>query len=1410
MQRRIVSFTITLTMILGGFAGLITFETGIAAALNTHDPILIVGNANFTSANGVCGGNGTAADPYIIEGWDINASTGNGIEIRNTTAHFVIRNIGAHHGIYSGAKAGIYLYNVSHGRIENSNLENNYYSIYLELVSNLTISNNRIMNNTLGIDFIQYSPDNRVVENNISSNYMGIILMNDSDNNTFENNDMYDNGEVGIYVIGCDKNRILNNDISLGYGSGISLYQYSNDNEIIGNNITRYGNGINLNMFVENNNITDNVISYNGNSGIYSYYSSYNNISWNTLKNQGGQGIQLTLHSDHNEIYCNDIFSNFDGIYIDGNSDWNNMTGNVIENNDRYGIYIWLSGYNEIDYNTISFSQRGIVLHNSAETNMRVNEISHNVEDGIKIVSSESTNICSNDIHNNTDYGIQIDGGENYYIYNNRIHNHYSGLLLYDTSYDVVEENEVYSNDYGLEISSVIDLFLDSNIVCHNSEYGVNLVSCAEIKIRNCTMFNNDNHSIQAELSYDIQMKSNQIKNGRYPVSFLDCGMISMDNNALEGNGLYIVDPVLSNWKSHEVSETNTVNGKPLYYWKERTSATVPAGAGQVFLIDCNYTVVQNQELSNCSLAINLINSEYCIVENNTCRDNDNLGLYLDNSWYNTIKNNDLSHNGLYGMKLYGSYLNTIDSNICNSNNGTGIYLYSWSQMNTIQNNIAKSNNRYGIYIEESSNDNIVSSNTCNYNRWSGIFLDDVEDCIVRSNECNFNNNQGIYLNSVRYSGISDNFACSNEYSGIGMYDSSRNILEENILNSNIVNGLKILGEGSNTVRYNTCKYNVATGFYLDDSNDNKIHGNLIDSNPNHGLYLSISNYNTFTENAFSNNHYGIYFDNTGNNQVYHNNIVDNDHQAFDGSSGNLWNIDWPGGGNYWSDYAGKDELYGADRDKPGRDGFGDTPYIISDGVEDLYPLMKPYGNLPLAPENVTAHTVFGFVNVSWEPPSFEGSSPIKYYNIYSTSGKPDGYFEPVGFTSNLCFNDTSVYNGVKYFYKVRAVNIVGEGPASEIVNATPGSSPGKPLDVEAVDVDNSIVVTWSAPAHSGGYPVTGYRLYKGVEPGAEIMLSDLGMLFSYIDGNVTKGITYYYRVSAVNKHGEGSLSDRVNATIYTVPHAPINLSGTSGDRYINITWEPPYNTGGHPVLKYYIYRNTTAGDFEALAKNDPDQLWYNDTEVDNGVMYYYRLLAQNEEGKGPFSETIGVIPLRPQVKPGNEPPRAFISVDVTEGPPPLTVQFTGSGRDNDGVIMSYKWDFGDGVISTNQSPNHTYVSPGTYYVKLYVFDNDGGSGMAMVTIIVTADLPPGPGPDEDEERDEVSKSAWPVIALGVGAIAVVALILIMFVLPVLMRKPPPEGEPMVRPKREIFVNRIQKYKKERPEQDLEAEELEE
>jgi hypothetical protein len=95
----------------------------------------------------------------------------------------------------------------------------------------------------------------------------------------------------------------------------------------------------------------------------------------------------------------------------------------------------------------------------------------------------------------------------------------------------------------------------------------------------------------------------------------------------------------------------------------------------------------------------------------------------------------------------------------------------------------------------------------------------------------------------------------------------------------------------------------------------------------------------------------------------------------------------------------------------------------------------------------------------------------------------------------------------------------------------------------------------------------------------------------------------------------------------------------------------------------------------------------------------------------------------------GNMSPMVSISANPLSGKPPLTVNFTGSGKDIDGTVVSYTWNFGDGSTSNQQNVSHTFATPGSYTAILRVTDDKGAGGSANVTInVLKSDTtPPAP-----------------------------------------------------------------------------------
>jgi len=108
---------------------------------------------------------------------------------------------------------------------------------------------------------------------------------------------------------------------------------------------------------------------------------------------------------------------------------------------------------------------------------------------------------------------------------------------------------------------------------------------------------------------------------------------------------------------------------------------------------------------------------------------------------------------------------------------------------------------------------------------------------------------------------------------------------------------------------------------------------------------------------------------------------------------------------------------------------------------------------------------------------------------------------------------------------------------------------------------------------------------------------------------------------------------------------------------------------------------------------------------------------AQTAAGGRAFSNVIITV---------NDEDNVFPTADIVatprSGEAPLTVIFEGSGMDQDGTVVSYEWDFGDGSTAIGQIVEHVYLQPGTFAVTLTVTDNRGGTGAAVTPIQVTGD----------------------------------------------------------------------------------------
>ena len=309
---------------------------------------------------------------------------------------------------------------------------------------------------------------------------------------------------------------------------------------------------------------------------------------------------------------------------------------------------------------------------------------------------------------------------------------------------------------------------------------------------------------------------------------------------------------------------------------------------------------------------------------------------------------------------------------------------------------------------------------------------------------------------------------------------------------------------------------------------------------------------------------------------------------------------------------------------------------------------------VPDAPAGLTPTPGDAQVRLTWTPPASNGGSPVTSYKVYQGTTANFTAKDPVTTVTGTSVPLTHLVNGTTYYFRVTAVNKVGEGQASSEVPATPVTVPGAPAGLTPTPGDAQVRLTWTPPASNGGSPVTSYKVYQGTtanftakDPVTTVTGTSVPLT------HLVNGTTYYFRVTAVNKVGEGQASSEVPATPVTVPGAPAGLTPTPGDAQVRLTWTPPASNGGSPVTSYKVYQGTTAN----FTAKDPVTTVTGTsvplTHLVNGTTYYFRVTAVNKVGEGQASSEVPATPVTvPGAPAGLTPTPGDAQVRLTWTPP--------------------------------------------------------------------------------------------------------------------------------------------------------------
>lgn len=748
--------------------------------------------------------------------------------------------------------------------------------------------------------------------------------------------------------------------------------------QIDSNGITLDGNGGSL------------TASYAGNgNGIYIYQKSGITIKNLTIQ-KFYNGIYSYYQSAGNRFINNTVTQNTNiGIFVGGWGSNNNiLTNNIVSNNNYYGINIYESESNTLTGNVMSGNKYNFYLQSNGSNDNQY--LTHaidktNTVDGKAIYYLKNISGQTFDASNSSDAGtIYCIKCTNITIRGLSFSKAGAGVFFWKTTNSLVENLSVSSSLYGMFISegstactirnnnlsnSNVNLMIQAannstfsgNTLTGSGSSGTGMVAYA---VTGATLSNNiiTNHDTGLQLDYasNLTITGNQISNNY-------------------SNNLRISDCYSDSYCDHNIDNTNLLNGKILYYYKNVSNQTYDnlANPGMVFIYKGNNITVKNMTMDGVKTPG---------------------GVYFFKTNNSRIENIRVANNGYTaGMQLYSSNYNTVTGNNISNTYNYSIY-FRYSSNNTITNNTITGSGNYGISIFYSSNNNQASGNTISNIR-SGFYVSGSSNNTFTNNTAR-NNTYGFDHSNATYNTWNGNLAENNQVGGFDLYGSKNNTIINNTSRNNKY-GIHLYSNAQNNIIY-----------------DNTFSGNAGSDFTGAGVYIQMYS-------GTGNNN---------NNQIYRNNFISNATQVkFEtgAGTGNVFNLPAPTGGNYWSDWTGPDA---------NSDGFIDVPYVFTNG-SDALPRVCPGGSLNLdkAPP-VTTATLAGDGGTSGWYRSNVGIT-LAATDIGSCGGDPSGVskteysYNKINWTNySAPFNITTEGEKIVYY---RSVDNIGniEGTGQETVN---------------------------------------------------------------------------------------------------------------------------------------------------------------------------------------------------------------------------------------------------------------------------------------------------------------------------------------------------------------------------------------
>lgn len=372
---------------------------------------------------------------------------------------------------------------------------------------------------------------------------------------------------------------------------------------------------------------------------------------------------------------------------------------------------------------------------------------------------------------------------------------------------------------------------------------------------------------------------------------------------------------------------------------------------------------------------------------------------------------------------------------------------------------------------------------------------------------------------------------------------------------------------------------------------------------------------------------------------------------------------------------------------------------------------------VPGPPTDVRLQRGDGFLEVSWSPPATGGGAPVESYAVHWTG--PDGVANLVAVRGTR-HTIGGLTNGSSYSVTVTSVNGLGSSSPSAPAHHRPGTIPTAPAGVGATRGDGTIEVSWVPPLNDGGLPISGYVLDWVSSTGAGGTIETPGT--GYTMRNLLNGATYTIRVSAVNEAGTSPAANSTSATPAAAPGSPAAVTVDRGDGRLDVTWQPPADNGGKPVLSYTVgwtAPDGTTGSIETSATS------HTFAGLTNGTTYTVTVTATNEIGTSAAGPPAAGTPAHI--------PGAPVAVRTTRDDSRVHVSWDPPASDGGLLVKGYTvlWVAPDGTTGSapTTATSHTIdgLSNGTTYGITVSATNEIGNSVTADPVRATPARPPGP-----------------------------------------------------------------------------------